>query len=183
MVIKQLTAVLSALCLTGCVSYYDWGVRRDGSPIPYENSYTSDDDRPFENYSVLYEAGCGSNYCSRVEIKHLGGSVGDGFRAWKYSTLTFTFSERSGIELVPESVKLEHGDGRGIFRPSEIRSTLSRCAEVVGCYATYTLVYKDRLPNRLIETVQFTLIVNGIETPVTYTLPIEQHWETIPLAV
>jgi len=177
-----LTALISLL-LAGC-GHYNYAVKRDGSPVPYKNKYADNDGNQYEFYSTLYKvnADAENRFSDIVEITHLNDVYnshhGTPESTWRKSFLSFNLSDESGVELIPESVVLEHYSESGErIIPSKVESTVSNCAGRIGCNEYIVLHYEKGMPEKLVEKVSFKLIVNRKEKTVSYTLPLEYKYQ------
>ena len=180
---KRLTILtaLASLLLAGC-GHYNYAVKRGGSPVPYKNKYADNDGNQYEFYSTLYKVNADSRFSDLVEITHLNdvynSHQGTPESTWRKSFLSFNLSGESGVELIPESVVLEHYSESGErIIPSKVESTVSKCAGKVGLRESVVMHYEKGMPEKLLEKVSFKLIVNGKEKTVSYTLPLEYKYQ------
>lgn len=180
---KRLTILIAlvSLLLAGC-GHYNYAVKRDGSPVPFKNKYADNDDNPYEFYSTLYKVNADSRFSDLVEITHLNDVYNSHQRTpestWRKSFLSFNLSKESGVELIPESVVLEHYSESGErIMPSKVESTVSKCSGRIGCNEYIVLHYEKGMPEKLVEKVSFKLIVNGKERTISYTLPLEYKYQ------
>lgn len=180
MKLRRILIILVALSLVGC-GHYNYAVKRAGSPIPYKNQYDNDDGSDYEFYSTLYKVNQEKQYSDLVEITHLNDVYnhhhGTPESTWRKSRLGFNLSKDSGVEIVPESVILEHySESNERFMPSKVESTISKCSGTIGCRGYIVLHYEKGMPKRLLEKVSFKLIVNGKEEIISYTIPLEYKY-------
>jgi hypothetical protein len=176
MKMHTLLTVFTCMWLTGC-GHYNYAVKKEGSPIPFENQYEGDDAQDYEFYSTLYKVNPKRKYSDLIEITHLSDVYnhhhGTPESTWRKSSLSFQLSKEAGIELIPESVVLEHYSESGkIYLPSKIESTLSKCSATIGCRESLVLHYESGMPKKLIEKVTFKIVVNGKEEVISYTIPL-----------
>jgi len=180
MKIRTILTIIACLIIAGC-DHYNYAVKKHGSPIPFNNQYDGDDSQDYEFYSTLYKVNPEKRHNNFVEITHLSdvynrqGTLGS---TWRKSRLNFNFSKESGVELVPNSVILEHYSESGqLFNPSTVESTLSKCADTMGCRETLTFHYEAGMPKKLTEKVSFRLLINGEEKNVSYAIPLEYKYD------
>jgi len=180
--------VLGALSLVSC-GRYNYAVQRVGSPILYKNQYDSDDNEEYEFYSTLYKVNPDKKYSGLIEVSHLNDvhnhHHGTPESTWKKSRLSFNLSKSSGVEVIPESVVLEHySESNERFTPSKVESTLSKCSGTIGCRQNVVLHYEKGMPKRIIEKVSFKIVVNGKEKVISYSIPLQykyhySYWDVL----
>lgn len=168
------------LFLSGC-GHYNYGVKRDSSPVPYKNLYDGDDHEQYEFHSTLFKFDNNRKYSDYVEITHLNDVYNfhesTPEKTWRSSNLNFNIGEKLGIEVLTSTVKLQHFYESGeLIKPSEVLSTISSCENTKGCNAFLMLRYNDELPERITERVSFTLVINGKEKHINYTIPLEYKY-------
>lgn len=181
MKVRAILIVLASLSLAGC-GHYNYAVEREASPLPYKNKYDNDDGDKYEFYSTLYKVNPEKQYSDLVEITHLNDVYnhhhGTPESTWRKSCLSFNLSKESGVEVIPESVVLEHYSESGEhFTPSKVESTISKCSGKIGCREYIVLHYEKGMPKRLSEKVSFKIIVNGKEKIIFYTIPLEYKYQ------
>jgi hypothetical protein len=178
MKLRTILTAFMAFALAGC-RYYSYAAECDKLALPYKNHILQcDGSEDYGFYSTLYTVSAKNQYGGRVKITHLQhkdkGIYSPPGPPRRESILSFMFSKNSGLELIPESVVLEHySESNQLLKPKKVRSTLSKCTGVTGCDGELTLDYGHGLPKRLIEKVSFTIIVDGEEKVISYTIPIE----------
>jgi hypothetical protein len=178
--VRVILTIIIAFSLLGC-GHYNYAVKRDGSPIPFENKYDNDDNDEYEFYSTLFKVDPEKQYDDLVEITHLNDVYnhhhGTPESTWRKSRLSFNLSKESGVEVITDSVVLEHyTESNERLRPSKIESTISKCSGIVGCREYIILHYQKGMPKKLVEKVRFKVIVNGKEKSITYTIPLEYKY-------
>lgn len=172
---------LMAFSLTGCI-HYNYGVKKKGSSIPFENLYSGDDNDTYEFYSTLFKYDEAHLYLNYVEITHLSDvynhDVSSPNETWKQSLLNFELIEKTGVELIPSSVKLQHFTQEGkLIKPFKVFSTLESCVGKQRCRGYLKLYYKKGIPPKVIEKVSFELIKNGKKQKIAYTVPLDYKFE------
>lgn len=71
---------------------------------------------------------------------------------WRKSFLSFNLSDESGVEVIPESVVLEHYSESGErIMPSKVESTVSKCSGKQGCRESVVMHYERGMPEKLLE--------------------------------
>jgi hypothetical protein len=180
MKIRAILTIIICTSLAGC-GHYNYAVNKVGSPIPYINQYDGDDTQEYEFYSTLYKVNPDKRHSDFIEITHLNDVYnhhhGTPESTWRISRLSFNLSKGSGIELVPDSVILEHYSKAGdLYKPSTVKSTLSKCTGTVGCREYLVLHYAEVLPKELIEIISFKVFVHGEEKHISYTIPLEYKY-------
>ena len=177
---RAVLAIVITFSLVGC-GHYNYAVKLEGSPIPYKNQYDNDDADKYEFYSTLYKVNLSTRHSDLVEITHLNDVYnhhhGTPESTWRKSRLSFNLGKDTGVELIPESVVLEHySESNQRLSPSKVESTLSKCSGSIGCREHLVLHYEKGLPKRIIEKVSFKIIVNGKEEIILYTIPLEYKY-------
>ena len=180
MKVRTILIILFSFSLIGC-GHYNYAVKREVSPIPYKNKYDNDDNNEYEFYSTLYKVNPEKQYGDLIEITHLNDVYnhhhGTPESTWRTSRLSFNLSKNSGVEVIPESVVLQHySESNERFMPTKIESTVSKCSGSVGCREYIVLHYEKGMPKRLLEKVSFRIIVNGKEKLISYTIPLEYKY-------
>jgi hypothetical protein len=164
--LTRLALLVFCLCLVAC--NYSYGER------------SQDDGDKFE-FTVPIRVSVNGRESVLGELSHLtsyenpSGQSGRG--VWKSSRLRFWFGGDSGLELVPDSVRIIHTDLEGrIFRVMRTEVELDQCRGRPGCNGTYTLRYEKALPKQIIEHVSFTLLARGQAHEFDFTYPLEQSY-------
>ena len=180
----SLTAMLG-LTLSGCL-HFNYAVKKEDSPIPYNNQYFYEGHQipEYEFSSTLYRLDKEIKHENHVEIMHLN-DISNNNNAhltpnniWRKSRLDFYFAKDSNVELIEESVVLAHysTDGKR-YEPLKRVSNLEGCIGTTDCAKSLVLHYGAGMPNNIIEKVSFTLVVNGKEEHIAYTIPLEYKYE------
>ena len=166
--------VIIFLFLTTSCLHYNYAVKRQGSPVPYPNRYSGDDENAYEFSSILYASATdfpGSG--SYVELQHM-----TDLHEPYASLLSFSFREKDNVRLVEESVLLKHFDEDGLEIPALSKSdSLADCRQKSFCNAHVSIQYPRRLPKKILERVSFTLIINGEKKNFSYEIPLEYKYE------
>lgn len=180
MKVHSILTIIVAFSLAGC-GHYNYAVKRDGSPIPFENQYDDDDNDEYEFYSTLFKVDPNKQYGDLIEITHLADVYnhhhGTPEYTWRKSRLSFNLSKESGVEVMPESIILEHySESNERLSPTKVESTVSKCSDTVGCREYIVLHYEKGIPKNLVENVSFKIVVNGKEKVISYTIPLEYKY-------
>lgn len=173
----RLFIIFTIFLVSGC-GHYNYGVEREFSPIPYKNLYEGDDLEKYEFHSTLFQFDVKKEYADYIELTHLNDVYNyhenTPEETWRSSVMSFNIRKNTGVKVLPETVKLQHFYTSGkLIQPNEVLSTLNKCKDTQGCNAHLTLRYNEELPEKIIEKVSFTLIVNGKEQHLKYMIPLE----------
>ena len=191
MISRISVTIMASLILSGCW-HFNYGVEKEKSPIPYDNEYFYEGDKipTYEFDSTLYRLGGDNSSYNYVEIMHLN-DVSNSNNAhltpaniWRKSRLSFNLSKDSAVELVEDSVILEHysEDGR-LYQPAKRVANLEGCIGTTDCSKSLVLHYVERMPKNIIEKVSFTLIVNGKKEHISYTIPLKYKYQYSYLSI
>ena len=188
---RSVVTAMMSLTLTGCW-HFNYGVEKENSPILYDNEYFYEGDKvpTYEFDSTLYRLDGDKSGYNYVEIMHLNDLDNDNNahltsrNIWRKSRLDFNFSKDSAVELVEDSVILEHySEGGRLYQPSKIISNLEGCIGTTDCSKSLVLHYVERMPKNIIEKVSFTLIVDGKKEHIAYTIPLKYKYQYSYLSI
>lgn len=188
---RSVVTAMMSLALTGCW-HFNYGVKKDDSPIPYDNEYFYEGDKvpKYEFDSTLYRLNPSHSGLNYVEIMHLNDVANDNNahltpdNIWRKSRLDFNFTKASGVELIEDSVVLEHysEDGK-LYRPAKRVSNLDGCIGTTDCSKSLVLHYTESMPKSIIEKVSFTLIVDGKKEHISYVIPLKYKYHYSYLSI
>ncbi len=174
--------VLCSLLLGGCL-FYDYGVDKSTTILPYRTYYHGEKDKIFDFTSVLFsvveEPRGAYNYIDfNVSISHMYKQTHQDENKGKYiSEIIFSnFTIDDDIQLIPESIVLLHKDKNGkTIQHEKISHDLTRKPEGKYRQHYYRKIYNPgKLPNEISEYICLEVIIKGVKEKIEYHLPIEK---------
>jgi hypothetical protein len=163
--------------------FYDYGVDKTTTELPYRTYYYSEKDKKYDFTTVLYSIEKGPkgayNYNDfNVTISHMYKETHQKEYKGRYiSKINFSdFTTDDDIKLVPNSIVLVHKDKNGNkIQYEEYNHDLDRIPE--GKYRNhyYQQIYDPSvLPSEISEYISLEVFINGDKKKIEYNLPIKK---------
>jgi hypothetical protein len=188
---KALILFLGSLWLGGCL-YYDYGVDKTKTKLPYRTYYFGEKDKKYDFTTVLYcgdQEPKGRNYTGfTISISHMFIETRKNENKGKYiSEILFSGSTTNeDIQLLPDSIILVHKDKNGKILPYEkVEHDVRKKPKGKYFRHYYRKVYDPSiLSDEITEYISLEVLVKGVKEKIEDRLFIQKAlhytwWEVL----
>jgi len=169
-ILQAFVLFLGSFLLGGCL-YYDYGVDKTETKLPYRTYYFGEKDKKYDFTTVLYSVEKepeGRNYTDfTISISHMFQEIRKNENKGKYiSEIRFSdFTTDDDIQLLPDSIILVHKDKNGIVIPYEmINHDMNKKMDGKYRHHVYRKMYHpDGLSREISEYIYLEVRVKGVK--------------------